>query len=109
MSPEKITISNVPNIRDVNKLITLLKGLGVQVEQIRPDTWTFQADKVNLDYLSSDEFRQNAGHIRGSVMLMGALLARFGRAYLPKPGGDKIGRRRMDTHFLGFQKLGVRT
>ena len=103
MSPEKITISNVPNIRDVNMLITLLKGLGVQVERIKPDTWTFQADKVNLDYLSSAEFRQNAGRIRGSVMLMGALLARFGRAYLPKPGGDKIGRRRMDTHFLGFQ------
>ena len=107
MSPEKITISNVPNIRDVNMLISLLKGLGVQVEQIQANTWTFQADKVNLDYLSSDEFRQNAGRIRGSVMLMGALLARFGKAYLPKPGGDKIGRRRMDTHFLGFQKLGA--
>jgi len=107
MSPEKITISNVPNIRDVNMLISLLKGLGVQVEQIKEDTYTFQADKVNLDYLTSDEFRQNAGRIRGSVMLMGALLGRYGRAYLPQPGGDKIGRRRMDTHFLGFQKLGA--
>jgi len=107
MSPEKITISNIPNIRDVNMLISLLKGLGIQVEQIKEDTYTFQADKVNLDYLTSDEFRQNAGRIRGSVMLMGALLGRYGRAYLPQPGGDKIGRRRMDTHFLGFQKLGA--
>jgi len=107
LSPEKITISNVPDIKDVNMLISLLKGLSVQIEQTATDTWTFQADKVNLDYLESDEFRRDAGRIRGSVMLMGALLARFGRAYLPQPGGDKIGRRRMDTHFLGFQKLGA--
>jgi len=107
LSPEKITISNVPDIKDVNMLISLLKGLSVQIEQTATDTWTFQADKVNLDYLESDEFRRDAGRIRGSVMLMGALLARFGRAYLPQPGGDKIGRRRMDTHFIGFQKLGA--
>ncbi len=107
LSSEKITISNVPDIKDVNMLISLLKGLGVRVAQTTADTWTFQADTVNLDYLESTAFRNDAGRIRGSVMLMGALLARFGRAYLPQPGGDKIGRRRMDTHFLGFQKLGA--
>ncbi len=115
LTREKVSISNVPAIRDVNKLIELLRGLNVKVEKIKEDnasgisdTWTFQADDVNMDYLRSDDFRQNAGRIRGSVMLMGALLARFGRAYLPKPGGDKIGRRRMDAHFNGFQKLGAK-
>ncbi len=107
LTAEKVTISNVPDILDVRKLIGLLKGLGVEIERISKDTFTFEAKNVNIDHLYSDDFKKNAGKIRGSVMLIGPLLARFGKAYIPKPGGDKIGRRRLDTHFLGFQKLGA--
>ncbi|MBI4930420.1 MAG: UDP-N-acetylglucosamine 1-carboxyvinyltransferase [Bacteroidetes bacterium] len=108
LTPEKITISNIPNIVDVNKLIDLLKSLGVKVEKKSEDTYIFQADSVNVDYLLTDEYKKKAAALRGSIMVMGPLLARFGKGYIPKPGGDKIGRRRLDTHFIGFQKLGAR-
>jgi UDP-N-acetylglucosamine 1-carboxyvinyltransferase len=107
LTPEKVTISNVPDILDVRRLIGLLQGLGVEVERLSNDTYSFRAKNVNIEHLSSEEFRKDAKKIRGSVMLIGPLLARFGRAYIPKPGGDKIGRRRLDTHFLGFQNLGA--
>ncbi len=107
LTDKKITISNIPNILDVNLLIDLVKGLGVEVEQLAPDTYNFSASNIDLEYLNSLEFNAKAKRIRGSVMLIGPLLARFGKAYLPKPGGDKIGRRRLDTHFLGFEKLGA--
>ena len=106
LTAEPVTISNVPDILDVNRLLDLLRGLGVKVERLAGDTYRFQADEIDLDYFSSDEFQANAKKIRGSVMLIGPLLTRFGRAYLPKPGGDKIGRRRLDTHFIGLRKLG---
>lgn len=105
LTDDPVTISNIPDILDVNKLIELLEGLGVTVERLAPDTCRFCAGTVNIDYLRSDAFMKDAQRLRGSVMLIGPLLARFGRAALPKPGGDKIGRRRLDTHFLGFQKL----
>jgi UDP-N-acetylglucosamine 1-carboxyvinyltransferase len=107
LSAEKITISNIPNIRDVIFLIQLLEGLGVEVEKQDNNTYTFCARNIDLDYMQSAEFVSKAGQIRGSVMIMGPLLARFGKAVLPKPGGDKIGRRRMDTHLNGLQFLGV--
>ena len=107
LSTEKITISNLPAILDVQRLLNLLKGLNVKVEQISADTYTFQADEIDLDYFKTDDFHQNARKIRGSVMLLGPLLARVGRGFLPKPGGDKIGRRRLDTHFNGFKELGA--
>jgi len=107
LSPEKITISNIPDILDINKLIELLAALGVKVKQINVDTFSFQADDINLDYMNSNEFRQQAASLRGSVMIIGPLLARFGKGFIPKPGGDKIGRRRIDTHFYGLQKLGA--
>ncbi len=106
LTDEKITISNIPNIRDVNRLIDLLKGLNVDVQQLDNNTYSFQANEIDLDYFESKAFRENAKQIRGSVMLIGPLLTRFGKAFLPQPGGDKIGRRRLDTHFLGFEKLG---
>ncbi len=106
LTDQPVTISNIPNILDVNRLIELLKGLNVKVEQLAKDTFRFQADDIDLDFFQSPEFQKNAQRIRGSVMLIGPLLTRFGKAYLPKPGGDKIGRRRLDTHFLGLQKLG---
>ena len=106
LTNEKITISNIPNIRDVNRLIELLKGLNVKIQQIDKNTCSFQANEIDLDYFESKEFQDNARKIRGSVMLIGPLLARFGKAFLPQPGGDKIGRRRLDTHFLGLEKLG---
>lgn len=108
LTKEKVTISNVPNILDVRKLLSLLKGLGVKIRKIKANTYNFQADKIDLDFYHSDEFQEDAKKIRGSVMLIAPLLARFGRASLPKPGGDKIGRRRLDTHLLGFQKLGAK-
>jgi len=108
LTPEKVTISNIPNIVDVNKLIDLLKSLGVKVEKKSEDTYEFKADSVNVDYLLTDEYKKKAAALRGSIMVMGPLLARFGKGYIPKPGGDKIGRRRLDTHFIGFQKLGAR-
>ena len=107
LSAEKITIHNIPDIVDVNKLIALLKSLGVKVEKLGKGSYTFQADDVNLDYLQSEQFKIDGRGLRGSIMLVGPLLARFGKGYIPKPGGDKIGRRRLDTHFEGFIKLGA--
>jgi len=107
LTDKKVTIKNLPDILDVRKQIELLRGLGVKVEQHNANDFTFQADDVDTDQLSSPDYQENAKKIRGSVMLLGPLLARFKKAYLPKPGGDKIGRRRLDTHFLGFQKLGA--
>jgi len=107
LTDDVVTISNIPDILDVNKLIELLRGLGVTAEKTAPDTYRFCAGTIDVGYLSSENFLRDAQRLRGSVMLIGPLLARFGRATLPKPGGDKIGRRRLDTHFLGFQKLGA--
>jgi UDP-N-acetylglucosamine 1-carboxyvinyltransferase len=107
LTEEKVIISNIPYIADVRKLIELLAGLGVRVEQINEDTFSFEAKNIDTEYLFSDRYQEDAKKIRGSVMLIGPLLARFGKAFLPKPGGDKIGRRRLDTHFLGFEKLGA--
>ena len=107
LTSEPVTIANLPDILDVRKLIALLEGLGVRITRHSPQQYTFIADQINLDYLQHPQFRQDAGRIRGSVMLIAPLLARFGRAFLPRPGGDKIGRRRLDTHFLGLQKLGA--
>jgi UDP-N-acetylglucosamine 1-carboxyvinyltransferase len=107
LTDDPVTIGNIPDIVDINKLIDLLRGLGVTVERLGPDAYRFCAGTVDVDYLRSDDFMRDAAKLRGSVMLIGPLLARFGRATLPKPGGDKIGRRRLDTHFLGFQKLGA--
>lgn len=103
-----MTISNVPDIKDVNLLIELLGDMGVEIERLSDDTYVFRARNINLDYFSSPEFRAKGSGLRGSIMIVGPLLARFGRAAIPKPGGDKIGRRRLDTHFLGLQKLGAR-
>lgn len=108
LTPEKVTINKVPNIRDVNKLIELLADMGVKVEKLGPESYSFQADQVNLDFLETEEFLVKASALRGSVMILGPLLSRFGTGKLSKPGGDKIGRRRMDTHFFGFQKLGAK-
>jgi UDP-N-acetylglucosamine 1-carboxyvinyltransferase len=107
LTPEKVVINNIPDIRDVNKLIELLGDLGVNIQKTGASSYTFQANDVNLDYLISDEFKKKGAALRGSVMILGPLLARFGKGYIPKPGGDKIGRRRLDTHFIGFQKLGA--
>lgn len=108
LTKEKIVVSNIPDIKDVNKLIDLLIALGVSVTQIDKDTYSFEAKDINIDYFQSEEFRQKGGGLRGSIMIVGPLLARFGKAAIPKPGGDKIGRRRLDTHFLGFEKLGAK-
>jgi UDP-N-acetylglucosamine 1-carboxyvinyltransferase len=108
LTPEKVVISNIPDIVDVNKLIDLLRDLGVKIEKTGHEEYTFQADEVNVDYLNSQEFRKKGGSLRGSIMIVGPLLSRFGKGYIPKPGGDKIGRRRLDTHFIGFQKLGAK-
>lgn len=108
LTPEKVTINNVPDIIDVNKLIDLLKDLGVKVEKIGPESYTFQADNVDIEYLNTQEFKKKGASLRGSVMILGPLLSRFGKGYIPRPGGDKIGRRRLDTHFIGFQKLGAK-
>ncbi len=108
LTPEKVVISNIPDIVDVNKLIDLLRDLGVKIEKTGHEEYTFQADNVNVDYLNSEEFRKKGGSLRGSIMIVGPLLSRFGKGYIPKPGGDKIGRRRLDTHFIGFQALGAK-
>jgi UDP-N-acetylglucosamine 1-carboxyvinyltransferase len=108
LTPEKVVIGNIPDIVDVNKLIDLLRDLGVKIEKTGHEEYTFQADEVNVDYLNSEEFRKKGGSLRGSIMIVGPLLSRFGKGYIPKPGGDKIGRRRLDTHFIGFQKLGAK-
>ena len=107
LTQDQVTIHNIPNIIDVNKLINLLKNLGVKVNQLSESTYTFQADEINLDYLETPEFKVDGSGLRGSIMIVGPLLARFGKGYIPKPGGDKIGRRRLDTHFEGFIKLGA--
>ena len=107
LTPEKVTIANVPDILDVNNLIQLLRDMQVKVERLSLDTYAFQADNVDLDYLKTEDFVRKSASLRGSVMIVGPLLARFGKAVLPKPGGDKIGRRRLDTHFTGIQKLGA--
>ena len=112
LTKEPVTISNVPNILDVNNLIKLLKKVGVKVRGSKQKdmgnrTYTFQADNLDLEYLASDEFVQKCAQLRGSVMMIGPLLGRYGRATVAKPGGDKIGRRRLDTHFMGFHALGA--
>ncbi|MDT3368108.1 MAG: UDP-N-acetylglucosamine 1-carboxyvinyltransferase [Bacteroidota bacterium] len=107
LTPEKVTIANVPDILDVNNLIQLLRDMQVKVERLSLDTYAFQADNLDLDYLKTEDFVRKSASLRGSVMIVGPLLARFGKAVLPKPGGDKIGRRRLDTHFTGIQKLGA--
>ncbi|HMV08653.1 MAG TPA: UDP-N-acetylglucosamine 1-carboxyvinyltransferase [Cyclobacteriaceae bacterium] len=108
LTDQPMTIHNIPDIRDVNKLIELVGDLGAKVEKLGKDSYRFTAAKVNTKFLESDEYRAKAAALRGSVMLLGPILARFGKASLPKPGGDKIGRRRLDTHFIGFQKLGAK-
>ncbi len=108
LTNEKVTISNIPDIVDVNKLISLLGKMGVKVDQTGDHTWTFEASSVDMGYLETKEFAKLAGALRGSIMIVGPLLARFGKANIPKPGGDKIGRRRLDTHFIGFQNLGAK-
>lgn len=108
LTAEKVTISNIPDIVDVNKLIGLLQAMGVLIEKVEKGTYIFQAKEINLDYLKSEDFKNRASSLRGSVMIVGPLLARYGMAYLPKPGGDKIGRRRLDTHFVGMMKLGAK-
>jgi UDP-N-acetylglucosamine 1-carboxyvinyltransferase len=108
LTNEKVTISNIPNIVDVNKLIDLLSAMGVKTEKTGHEQYTFQADDVNVDYLVSPEFRKKGGSLRGSMMVVGPMLARYGKAYMAKPGGDKIGRRRVDTHFMGFEALGAK-
>ncbi|MFB9052536.1 UDP-N-acetylglucosamine 1-carboxyvinyltransferase [Formosa undariae] len=107
LTAEEITINNIPDIVDVNKLIDLLRNLGVKVNKIGSGSYTFKADDVNLKYLESEAFKQDGKGLRGSIMIVGPLLARFGKGYIPKPGGDKIGRRRLDTHFEGFINLGA--
>lgn len=108
LTAEEVTINNIPDIVDVNKLIAILEDLGVKIQKKGKGSYTFKADDINLDYLQSDAFKQDGRGLRGSIMLVGPLLARFGKGYIPKPGGDKIGRRRLDTHFSGFINLGAK-
>jgi len=108
LTTEKVVIHNIPDIVDVNNLISLLKDLGVKVEKLSPDSYSFKADAVDLKILASPDFQKKSASLRGSIMMVGPLLARFGKAYIARPGGDKIGRRRLDTHFLGFEKLGAK-
>jgi len=108
LTNQEITISNIPEIQDVLSLIEILTGLGVEITRIEPSVYKFKAANIDLEYLNSDEYRTRGSQIRGSVMIIGPLLARFGKAFIPRPGGDKIGRRRIDTHLLGFEKLGAK-
>ncbi len=108
LTPEEVIMENVPNIRDVNILIDLLRDLNVAVNQIDESTYSFKADNVDIDYLSSEDYKAKSSRIRGSIMIVGPLLARYGKGYIPRPGGDKIGRRRLDTHFIGFENLGAK-
>ena len=108
LTPEKVTINNIPDIVDVNKLITLLGNLGVKIQKNGQSSITFQSDEVNVGYLETEAFKKEGGSLRGSIMIVGPLLARYGKGYIPKPGGDKIGRRRLDTHFEGFINLGAK-
>jgi UDP-N-acetylglucosamine 1-carboxyvinyltransferase len=107
LTPQKVTISNIPDILDVNLLIDLLGEMGVKIERPSRDTAIFQAANIDIEYLRTEAFRQKSGKLRGSVMMAGPMLARFHKAFIPKPGGDKIGRRRLDTHIIGFEKLGA--
>jgi len=107
LTDEKVTITNIPDIIDVNLLIELLAEMNVKIERPERGTCTFQAVDVNIDYLHSEAYRKKSGKLRGSVMLAGPMLGRYKRAFIPKPGGDKIGRRRLDTHIIGFEKLGA--
>jgi len=107
LTPEKVTVSNIPDILDVNLLIDLLEEMGVKIDRPQRDTCTFQADAVDIEYLRSEAYRKKSGRLRGSVMVAGPMLARYRKAFIPKPGGDKIGRRRLDTHIIGFEKLGA--
>jgi len=107
LTKEEVIIHNIPDILDVNKLIELLNGMGVKTQKLQSGSYSFMADTIHLDFLETEEFRKQAASLRGSVMILGPLLARFGKASIPKPGGDKIGRRRLDTHFIGLQKLGA--
>jgi len=107
LTPEKVTVTNIPDIIDVNLLIELLGEMNVKVDRVTRDTCIFQADTVNIDYLHSEAYKKKSGKLRGSVMLAGPMLSRFRKAFIPKPGGDKIGRRRLDTHIIGFEKLGA--
>ena len=107
LTDEKVVVNNIPQILDIIQLIDLLAAMGVKVERLSEDSYSFCANNINLDYLTSDDYRNRCSRLRGSVMIVGPLLARFGVGYIPKPGGDKIGRRRLDTHFIGFQKLGA--
>jgi len=108
LTSEKVTINNIPDIIDINKLITLLGNLGVKIQKNGSGSYTFQADEVNVNYLETEAFKKEGGSLRGSIMIVGPLLARFGKGFIPKPGGDKIGRRRLDTHFEGFINLGAK-
>ena len=108
LTEKEVVISNIPDISDVNKLIKLMQRLGVIVNTIGDSQYSFKASNIDLNYLETEDFYKKATSIRGSVMILGPLLARFGMGYLPQPGGDKIGRRRLDTHFIGLQKLGDR-
>ena len=108
LTSEPVTVHNIPDIVDVNKLIAILENLGVKIQKKGKGSFAFRADDINLDYLQSDDFKTDGRSLRGSIMLVGPLLARFGRGYIPKPGGDKIGRRRLDTHFEGFIRLGAK-
>ena len=107
LTPQEVLIENIPDIVDVNKLIGILGNLGVKIQKLGKGKYTFKADEVNLEYLESELFKTEGGSLRGSIMIVGPLLARFGKGYIPRPGGDKIGRRRLDTHFEGFIKLGA--
>ena len=108
LTSQEVVINNIPEIIDINKLITLLKSLGVEVNKIKPNSYSFKAENIDLNYLNSEKFKTEGKSLRGSIMIVGPLLARFGKAYIPRPGGDKIGRRRLDTHFEGLIKLGAK-
>ena len=108
LTSEEVIMENIPDIRDVNILINLLKDLNVKIEKKSASTYSFKSDNVNVDYLSSEDYKEKSSSIRGSIMMIGPLLARFGKGFIPRPGGDKIGRRRLDTHFNGFEKLGAK-
>ena len=108
LTPEEVVMENVPDIRDVNILIELLSDLNVIVKKINTSAYSFKAENIDIDYLSSEDYKKKSSRIRGSIMIVGPLLARYGKGYIPRPGGDKIGRRRVDTHFIGFEKLGAK-
>ena len=107
LTDQEVIINNIPDIIDVNKLINLLETLGVKIKKLAKGSYSFKADEIDVDFMTSDEFKKKGASLRGSIMVVGPLLSRFGKGYIPKPGGDKIGRRRIDTHFIGFQKLGA--